>query len=89
MLSQELEETLRRSMKLAEEKGHEFATLEHLLVALTEDSEHLKCSPPVMSISTPCGKKWNATLMKLSQGSISKPVRPSRPPVSSVCFSVQ
>ncbi|MGC6484080.1 MAG: ATP-dependent Clp protease ATP-binding subunit ClpA [Candidatus Puniceispirillales bacterium] len=42
MLSQELEETLRRSMKLAEEKGHEFATLEHLLVALTEDSDALE-----------------------------------------------
>ena len=35
MLSKELEETLRRAMGLAEAKGHEFATLEHLLIALT------------------------------------------------------
>ena len=39
MLSNELEETLRRAMKLAAGKGHELATLEHLLLALTEDSD--------------------------------------------------
>lgn len=42
MLSQELEETLRRAMGLASSKGHEFATLEHLLLALTEDSDALE-----------------------------------------------
>ncbi|HCV62940.1 MAG TPA: ATP-dependent Clp protease ATP-binding subunit ClpA, partial [Alphaproteobacteria bacterium] len=42
MLSKELEETLRRAMGLAEAKGHEFATLEHLLIALTEDSDALE-----------------------------------------------
>ena len=42
MLSQELEETLRRAMSLAMDKGHEFATLEHLLVSLTEDSDALE-----------------------------------------------
>ena len=42
MLSQELEETLRRAIDLASTKGHELATLEHLLVALTEDSDALE-----------------------------------------------
>jgi len=42
MLSQELEETLRRAMDLASRNGHEFATLEHLLIALTEDSDALE-----------------------------------------------
>ena len=42
MLSQELEETLRRAVDLASSKGHELATLEHLLVALTEDSDALE-----------------------------------------------
>ena len=42
MLCQELEETLRRAMRLAASKGHEFATLEHLLMALTEDSDALE-----------------------------------------------
>ena len=38
MLSRELEETLRRAMSNAASRSHEFATLEHLLVALTVDS---------------------------------------------------
>ena len=39
MLSQELEETLRRAMALASRNGHELATLEHLLMALTDDPD--------------------------------------------------
>ena len=39
MLSRELEETLRRAMSNAASRSHEFATLEHLLVALTDDSD--------------------------------------------------
>jgi ATP-dependent Clp protease ATP-binding subunit ClpA len=42
MLSQELEETLGRAVQLASSKGHELATLEHLLVALTEDSDAIE-----------------------------------------------
>ena len=42
MLSRELEETLRRAMGAATAKAHEFATLEHLLLALTEDSDALE-----------------------------------------------
>ena len=39
MLSQELEETLRRALALAGEHAHEFATLEHLLLSLLEDKD--------------------------------------------------
>ena len=39
MLAQELEETLRSALNLAAEKGHEYATLEHLLLALTHDKD--------------------------------------------------
>ena len=39
MLSRELEETLRRAMSNAASRSHEFATLEHLLVALTDDCD--------------------------------------------------
>ena len=42
MLSRELEETLRRAMSNAASCSHEFATLEHLLLALTEDSDALE-----------------------------------------------
>lgn len=41
MLSRNLEQTLHKALALASEKGHEFATLEHLLMALTVDQDAL------------------------------------------------
>ncbi|AVM75199.1 ATP-dependent Clp protease ATP-binding subunit ClpA [Magnetospirillum gryphiswaldense] len=41
MLSQNLEQSLRRALALAAERRHEYATLEHLLLALTEDNDAL------------------------------------------------
>src|SRR3954469_23289570 len=39
MLSRTLEKTLRRALALANARQHEYATLEHLLIALTEDQD--------------------------------------------------
>jgi ATP-dependent Clp protease ATP-binding subunit ClpA len=39
MLSANLEKSLHRALALANERRHEFATLEHLLLALTEDQD--------------------------------------------------
>ena len=39
MLSNSLEDSLHRSLALANSRKHEFATLEHLLLALTEDED--------------------------------------------------
>jgi len=39
MLSRTLEQTLHRSLSFASERRHEYATLEHLLLGLTEDSD--------------------------------------------------
>ncbi|MHA1154406.1 MAG: AAA family ATPase, partial [Alphaproteobacteria bacterium] len=39
MLSANLEQTLHRALGYANERRHEYATLEHLLLALTEDSD--------------------------------------------------
>ncbi len=39
MLSQSLEQSLHHSLALASSKNHEFATLEHLLLALTKDED--------------------------------------------------
>ena len=39
MLSKSLEQSLHHSLALANSKNHEFATLEHLLLALTEDED--------------------------------------------------
>ncbi len=39
MLSPELDQTLRRALAHANERRHRYATLEHLLLALTEDQD--------------------------------------------------
>ncbi|MCE2510683.1 MAG: ATP-dependent Clp protease ATP-binding subunit ClpA [Alphaproteobacteria bacterium] len=39
MLSRNLEQSLHRALALSSERSHEFATLEHLLLALTEDRD--------------------------------------------------
>ena len=39
MLSRNLEQTLHRALALATERRHEYATLEHLLLALTDDQD--------------------------------------------------
>ena len=39
MLSRNLEQTLHRALALAAERRHEYATLEHLLLGLTEDND--------------------------------------------------
>ena len=39
MLSRNLEQTLHRALALANHRHHEYATLEHLLLALTEDQD--------------------------------------------------
>ncbi len=39
MLSRTLEQTLHRALSYAKERSHEYATLEHLLLALTEDRD--------------------------------------------------
>ncbi len=41
MLAKNLEQTLHRALALANQRQHEFATLEHLLLALTEDPDAL------------------------------------------------
>jgi len=48
VLSRNLEHTLHRALALATDRHHEFATLEHLLLALVEDSD-------AMSVMKACG----------------------------------
>ena len=38
-LSRSLEQALHRALTLASDRHHEFATLEHLLLALTDDAD--------------------------------------------------
>ena len=39
MLSPNLEQTLHHALALANSRNHEYATLEHLMLALTEDQD--------------------------------------------------
>ncbi len=48
MLSRNLEQTLHKALALANGKNHEYATLEHLLLALTEDQD-------AMAVLRSCG----------------------------------
>lgn len=48
MLSRNLEQTLHRALSLAGERHHEYATLEHLLIALIED-------PDAVTVFRACG----------------------------------
>ncbi len=48
MLSKNLEQTLHRALEIANDKHHEYATLEHLLLALTSD-------PDAMAVLRSCG----------------------------------
>lgn len=48
MLSRNLEQTLHRALALAAQRHHEYATLEHLLLALTEDQD-------AMAVLRSCG----------------------------------
>ena len=56
MLSRNLEKTLRRALGLANARQHEYATLEHLLLALTDDRTPPPCSGPAPSRSTGCAR---------------------------------
>lgn len=48
MLSRNLEQTLHRALAIANQRHHEYATLEHLLLALTEDQD-------AMAVLRSCG----------------------------------
>src|SRR5688572_8093902 len=48
MLSRNLEQTLHRALAFATERRHEYATLEHLLLALTDD-------PDAVAVMRACG----------------------------------
>ncbi len=58
MLAKSLEESLHRSLAFAQGRKHEFATLEHLLLALTED-------PDAVELMQACGGDVNKLKMAL------------------------
>ncbi|MDC0196122.1 ATP-dependent Clp protease ATP-binding subunit ClpA [Gammaproteobacteria bacterium] len=59
MLSRNLEQSLHRALALATERNHEFATLEHLLLALTDDQDGI-------SVLRACGVEVDKLRQELS-----------------------
>tara|TARA_B110000116_G_scaffold123434_1_gene107125 strand:+ start:1559 stop:3889 length:2331 start_codon:yes stop_codon:yes gene_type:complete len=59
MLSNNLENTLHRALAMANERHHEYATLEHLLLSLTED-------PDAISVLRACGIDISVLRVNLS-----------------------
>ena len=59
MLSRNLEQSLHRALALATERNHEFATLEHLLLALTDDQDGI-------SVLRACGVELDRLRQELS-----------------------
>ena len=53
MLSKNLEQTLHRALALATENRHEYATLEHLLLALTEDQDAVAVLLSMLTVNVP------------------------------------
>ena len=60
MLSRNLEQTLHRALSLATERHHEYATLEHLLLSLTEDQDSV-------AVLKACGVDLERLAMELTE----------------------
>ena len=60
MLSRNLEHTLHRALAIANDRHHEYATLEHLLLALTEDQD-------AMAVLRSCGVSLRDLAEQLNQ----------------------
>ena len=86
MLSRNLEQTLHRALSLASERRHEYATLEHLLLALDR-------RPDAATVLRACGVDLDKLRSDLSEFSTrispawspTGRATPSRPPASSAC----
>src|SRR5882724_10495519 len=94
MLSPKLEQTLHRALAHANERRHEYATLEHLLLALTEDQDAIAvfraCNLDLDRLRRDLGEYIDNQLSNLVVdifAEVAPPATPSRPPVSSACCS--
>jgi len=88
-LTPSLENALERALGAAGERDHEYATLEHLLLALTEDEDAVEVMT-ACKVDIPALKGALETYIDEDLSSlITHPDASSRPPLSSVWSSVQ
>ena len=77
MLSRNLEQTLHRALALATERRHEYATLEHLLLALTDDQDSVPvlraCGVDVDQLRQDVADFVDSELEGLKTGAVSDP----------------
>ncbi len=77
MLSKNLEKTLHRALALATEHRHEYATLEHLLLALTDDNDAMAvlkaCSVDLDKLRRELSRYIEEELKGLATDSVSDP----------------
>jgi ATP-dependent Clp protease ATP-binding subunit ClpA len=77
MLSKNLEKTLHRALSLATEHRHEYATLEHLLLALTDDTDAMAvlkaCSVDLDKLRRELSRYIEEELKGLATDSVSDP----------------
>ena len=59
--SRNLEQTLHRALALANERRHEYATLEHLLLALIDDADAASVMRACGVDVDDCARTWNIT----------------------------
>ncbi|MEK6734828.1 MAG: AAA family ATPase [Pseudomonadota bacterium] len=79
MLSKSLEDSLHRALDIAKEYKHEFATLEHLLLALLEESQILELLTKLSVNIEDLNKKLRFFLSSDLQDIVLKQVKESKP----------
>ena len=77
MLSPNLEKSLQRALGYANERRHEYATLEHLLLALTEDQDAAAvlraCNVDLQKLRSDLINYVDTELQSLSNQRVEKP----------------
>ncbi len=81
MLSHNLERTLHRALALANERRHEYSTLEHLLMALTEDQDAIAvmraCGVQIDRLRAELTKYLDEELMSLISAESNEDAKPT------------
>ena len=77
MLSRNLEQSLHRALSLATERSHEYATLEHLLLALADDQDSISvlraCGVDVEQLKQDLTEFIDAELTNLESPKLAEP----------------
>ena len=68
MLSRNLEQTLHKALSLASQRRHEYATLEHLLLGLTDDTDAATVLKACGLDLENCAPTWGSSWIRILAG---------------------